>query len=221
MNRSAVLSAAIAAILSVGPAEATEVLPYTTISLTGSDATQQGRLTRARPPSDWSTMTPFPGITNPGVTYEYRTVDAVFAPNASQDVYYEVTVDDPDAVIFASAYNRTYDPVAPEAVYLGDEGSSGNYFPGDPSFFDILVPAGGALRLVFNSVGAADEPFAYQVSAFSDTMYDEDFAAPGVPEPTLWSMFIVGFGLAGSSLRRRHYFSKPATAGEAIAGQAA
>lgn len=209
MNLSAALSAGVAAILLSAPAGATEVLPYTVISLTSSDATQQGRLTRARPPSDWSTMTPFPGITNAGVTYQYRTVDAVFAPNASQDIYYEITVDDPDAVIFASAYNRTYDPLAPEAGYLGDEGSSGNYFPGDPSYFDVVVPAGGALRLVFNSVGADAEPFAYQVSAFSDTMYGEDFAAPGVPEPALWAMFIAGFGLTGSSLRRRR--SSPST----------
>ena len=202
MKFAGMLIALVAATSVAGSAGATEVLAYTTTALTSSDAIQQGRLTRARPPSDWSTMTPFPGITNPAVSYEYRTVSAAFAPNALQDVYYEITVDDPDAVIFASAYNGTYDPTSPTFRYLGDEGSSGNYFPGDPSYFDVVVPAGGKLLLVFNSVGLADQPFAYQVSAYSDTMYDEDFRG-AVPEPAAWLMFIMGFGLVGDALRRR------------------
>ena len=198
------LGALLAAVLSSQSASATEVLAYTTVSLSSLDAMQQGRLTRARPPSDWSTSTPFPGITNPAVSYEYRIVEASFAPNALQDVYYEITVDDPDAVIFASAYSGPYDANAPGVRYLGDEGSSGNYFPGDPSFFQVIVPVGETLRLVFNSVGLPDEPFAYQVSAFSDTMYDEDFKTNAtVPEPATWAMFITGFGLIGSAARRR------------------
>lgn len=197
------LGVSLVALLSAQCASATEVIPYTVTSLAGSTTTQQGRLSRARPPSDWATQTPFPGIANPDVTYEYQTVTAAFTPNALQDVYYEITIDDPDAVIFASAYNRAYHPDALDRGYLGDEGSSGNYFPADPSYFDVIVPKGGTLKLVFNSVGFDDEPFAYQVSAFSDSMYDEDFKSFGVPEPTTWALMVAGFGLVGAAMRRR------------------
>ena len=193
------------AVLAGGAAKAAEVLEYTTISVSGADATQMGRLTRARPPSSWAEATPFPGFINTSTAYQYRTVQAAFAPNALQDVYYEITVDDPDAIVFASAYDGAYDPASPANNYLGDEGASGNYFPGDPSFFDIVVPMGGTLTLVFNDVGLGDGPFSYQVSAFSSTEYDENFqSAPAdVPEPATWAMFIGGFGLVGAAMRRR------------------
>lgn len=203
MKTYTVLAVCVAAMVLSASASATEVLPYTTTAITSTDPIQLGRLTRARPPSDWSAPTPFPGFINTNVAYRYLTVSAFFAPNALQDVYYEVTVDDPDAVVFASAYNGAYDPNDPATRYLGDEGSSGNYFPGDPSFFDVVVPKGGSLTLAFNSVGLPDEPFAYQVSAFSDTMYDEDFkSSSGVPEPASWMLMLLGFGAVGHGTRR-------------------
>lgn len=202
-NRMALGAAAAALFLAI-PANATEVLPYSTTAITSSDPVQLGRLTRARPPSDWSTPTPFPGFINPGTEYQYLTIAAAFAPNALQDIYYEITVDDPGAVVFAAAYNGVYDPASPARNYLGDEGASGNYFPGDPSFFDVVVPRGGTLNLAFNTVGLPNGPFAYQVSAFSDTMYDEDFKTPsGVPEPGCWVLMLLGFGGVGAGLRRR------------------
>ena len=203
MKNVAVLSGLLGAVLWAGAAKATEVLSYTVTSLTSADPTQMGRLTRARPPSDWATPPAFPGFINLNVAYQYRTVTVFFGANAFQDVYYEITVDDPDAVIFASAYDNAYDPAAPNSNYLGDEGSSGNYFPGDPSFFDVMVPKGGTLTLAFNSVGLPDAPFAYQVSAFSDTMYDEDFTSmSGVPEPASWALVLLGFGAIGCTMRR-------------------
>ena len=85
-----------------------------------------------------------------------------------------------------------------------------NYFGVDPLFYQVVVPAGGVLRLVFNSTNAPDatppgvptSTANYLVEAFSDTEYDEDFRTAAVPEPATWAMMVGGLGVIGSAMRR-------------------
>lgn len=196
--------AAAAAMLQAGAAQAVEVRAFTVAPPLGAgDPVQKGRLSRTGQQSDWSAAKRYPGLVNKTAPYRYRTVEVAFEANALQDVFYEITVDDPAAAVFASAYGRRYDPAAPRLGYLGDAGDSGEYFGVNARFFDVVVPRGGMLTLLFNATEAPAAAFGYQVSAFSDTMYGEDFALPGVPETPSWLLLLAGFGAAGLRLRRR------------------
>ena len=48
------------------------VILNTSSTLLISDPTQLGRMTRNGVASDWSASKAFPGVTNPGVTYNYQ-----------------------------------------------------------------------------------------------------------------------------------------------------
>ena len=199
MNR--LLVAATIALFGFGAPAAADDVGFGTVTLSSGSATQLGRLSRDGFQSDWSTQKAFPGVINAGTGYAYQTVAFAFAPNATHDVYYEISIDDESPYTFVSAYNGAYDPLNKALNYLGDAGSSGNYFPGDPRFFDILVPAGGSLVLNFNqtTAGFFSSP-SYFVGAYSNTEY-EGFGA--VPEPASWGLMLAGFGLVGVTLRRR------------------
>lgn len=191
-----------ALLLAAIPAVAADVKSGT-IVLSAADTQQLGRLSRMAPPSDWSSAKPYPGIVNGGTSYAYTTIDATFAANRRQTIYYDITVDDPTPLAFVSAYAGLYDPLDKSANYLGDPGASGNYFGVDPLFFDVVVPAGGSLRLLFNQTiaGSFSPGTTYLVQAFSSTEYDEAFAT--VPEPASWAMLVTGFGLVGGAVRTR------------------
>ncbi|MGI4879604.1 MAG: PEPxxWA-CTERM sorting domain-containing protein [Janthinobacterium lividum] len=193
----------IAALVTAVPAAAVDVASGTVV-LSAADAQQLGRLSRDGIVSDWSAPKAFPGVINTSTSYAYTTVDTTFAANRKQTIYYGITVDDPTNLAFVSAYGGTYDPLAKNANYLGDPGTSGNYFLGtDALFFAVTVAAGGSLELVFNqtSAGSFSPGTNYLVQAFSDTEYNEVFAA--VPEAATWAMLVVGFGMVGAAVRSR------------------
>jgi hypothetical protein len=177
------------------------------ISLSTSDNVQLGRLSRNGVPQDFASDEAYPGEVNPTVSYAYKTLPVAFAANASQDVYYDITFDDADTDLFASAYLNSYDPANKALNWIGDAGTSGNYFGVDALFYDVVVPKGNSLLLVFNGTipGLAPTSTAnYFVQAFSDSEYNENFAtASAVPETTTWVMMLAGFGLIGFAVRRR------------------
>lgn len=196
-----IILAAMAA-LAAAPAAAVDVASGQ-VTIGATDAAQLGRLSRNGVPQDWASDEAFPGEVNPGMTYRYTTLAVPFAANVRQDVYYDITFDDVATDLFASAYLGSYDPAHKDVNWLGDAGTSGNYFGTDALFYDVVVPRGGTLLLVFNSTTAAlpTSTANYFVQAFSDSQYDETFL-PGVPEPATWAMMVAGFGLIGAAVRR-------------------
>ena len=156
-------------------------------ALTSSDPIQEGRINRTGVPSNWSSAKVFPGILNPSFGYAYDTyaVTNVLFP------YIQITFDDVSgsALTFASAYLGSYDPNVKAANngldinYLGDAGSSGNYFGTDPIAFQVVVPVHDTLLVVVNGTGTAanpavGQPYRILVEGFTDTSFDD-----AIPEP--------------------------------------
>ena len=199
------MTAILAAACCAAPAFA-DTVAAGTVAITASDPTQFGRLSRNSVPQTWTNDEPFPGILNPGSAYSYTTMAVSFAPNTGQDVYYDIGFDETAGDMFASAYLNSYDPTKLAANWIGDMGYDFDLVPGDELFFDVVVPTGNSLVLVFNSTNGtgATAPADFYVNAYSDTEYDSDFpAAAAVPEPASWAMMIAGFGLIGGGMRRR------------------
>ena len=176
------------------------------VALGSADSTQQGRLVRNGVPQDFAGDEQFPGENNLSTTFAYTTKDVAFAANAIQDVYYDITFDDVATDLFASAYLNSYDPSKKASNWLGDAGTSGNDFGVDALYFDVMVPKGEKLLLVFNSAvpGLPTTSIGnYFVSAYSDAEYDENFSS-AVPEASTWLMMILGFGAVGGVMRSAH-----------------
>ena len=183
------------ALLLVSVAHADDLFE-TTGALALGDPTQQGRLSRNGVPTDWSGSV-FPGVINPGVTYHYET----FAVNVGVTPFIQITMDSLSANTFASAYLGSYDATNLSTNYLGDAGSSGNYFGTDPISFQVFVPTNDWLVIVINNTagnnGGVGDPFHLIVQGYLDTEYTE------TPEPS--SLLMVGSGVLGVAglLRRK------------------
>ena len=177
-------------------AQASILFTVTDDTLAASDPTQLGRLSRDGIPSDWSGPKTFPGVINPAVSYHYRTylIPLMFTP------FIQITVDDPQAAIFASAYMNSYNPSSLSTNYVGDAGFSGNFFPGAPLFFQVVVPTGNNLVLVINDPstisGGLGKPYSLVVEGFTDTSFSDP-----TPEPA--SFLLTGGGLAAAAFARR------------------
>jgi hypothetical protein len=186
-------------------AQAEILFTITDTTLVASDPTQLGRLSRDGIPSDWSGAKAFPGVINTTTSYHYHTyVIPVF--NAP---FVQITVDDPLAAIFASAYVNSYNPSSLSTNYLGDAGSSGNFFGVDPAFFQVVVPAFSNLVLVINDPAAANgglnKQFSLVVEGFADTDFNDP---PALPEPA--AIVLSGSGLLAALVlgARRRLFAK-------------
>jgi MYXO-CTERM domain-containing protein len=203
-GRSLLCTAALLAAL--GPAQAT-VLYTGTLTLTAASPTQLGRVSRTGIPQDWSGGATFGGLINATTTYHYLTLDldlsALESSFASYGGYIQISIDSTATTTFLSAYADTYNPLNPGATWIGDDGSSGNYFPGDTSFFQVIVPSPKHLVLMFNETttnGGLNLPASILVEAFTDTQYTD--LVSNVPEPATWAFMLGGLALL-PALRRR------------------
>jgi hypothetical protein len=177
---------ALVALLLASVAQADLLTTFTT-SISAGDPTQLGRISRNGIPSDWSGLKPFPGIINPLTVYNYHT----FSVNSGVTPFIFITIDSVPGNTFASAYFPTYDPTNLSLNYLGDAGSSGNYFGTDPVSFEVFVPVRSNFLVVVNTssnVGIG-QPFTITVQGFLDDQFTS------TPEPGTLVLF--GSGMLG------------------------
>jgi hypothetical protein len=202
------LLCAAALLATLGSAQAT-VLYTGTLTLTSGSPTQLGRLSRTGVAQDWSggATASFVGLINLTTSYHYLTLDldlsALESSYVSYGGYVQISIDSTATTTFLSAYADTYTPANPGATWIGDTGSSGNYFTGDPAFFQVIVPSPKHLVLVFNESttnGGLNLPANIVVEAFTDTVYTDLVTA--VPEPATVASMLAGLALL-SALRRR------------------
>lgn len=184
-------------LLACGAVEATPIYSGTT-SVTGGDPTQLGRLSRNGIPQDWSGSEPFPGLLNATTSYHYTTLDldltSLMAPFTSYGAFIQINFDSITTGTFLSAYLDVFDPLNLGANWLGDPGTSGNYFGVDPLFFQVVVPEGHHLVLVLNETSSAglDMTGDILVEAFADTDYTDLTRKSNVPEPRTLELLVCG-----------------------------
>lgn len=182
-------------------------------TLTSSDPTQLGRLSRNAIPQDWVGSEPFPGVINTAVSYFYQT----YSVNVGADTFVQITFDDVATSEFASAYVGAYLPNSAGAPnfgldtnWLGDAGSSGNLFGVDPLFFQVIVPANSNLVVVVNnttggaSLPATNGTYNLLVEGFIDQNFTDAPPTTATPEPSGVGLTTAALGVIGlAQLRRR------------------
>jgi len=164
-----------------------DILIDFTDSLTLSDPTQMGRLSRNGVAQDWTEDEPFSGVINTTTTYHYTTY-AIFV---GVTTFLQIDVDSPSANTFVSAYDTSYEPdsggtnLGFDTNWLGDAGSSGNFFGVDPIFFQVIAPADSELILVVNNTGTSNlgvgDPYHITVEGYLDSEYT---STSPTPEPS-------------------------------------
>ena len=173
--------------LAFGPIASADTLLDVSSSLSNSDPTQLGRLSRNGIASVWSGAKSFPGVINPTLAYHYRILSVFSAPPSGHfevtSRYVQVILEDANGALFVSAYLDAFTPNAVAANrgldvnYLGDAGSSGDSYGTDPLFFQCFVPAGHDLIVVVSDVSASNagigQPFRVLVEGFTDTQFSD------------------------------------------------
>ena len=148
----------------------------------------------------------FPGVINIGTTYKYET----FNVHVGGAQFIQIDFDSIVTSTFVSAYQTSYAPDSAgppnfgfDINWLGDAGTSGNFFGTDPLFFNVIAQPNSNLVVVVNETtgdtGPASgigKPFHLTVEAFYDTNFSE------TPEPSAILLCLGGlailFGRRGS-----------------------
>ena len=170
--------------------------------------TQLGRLSRNGVPQDWAGDEPFPGIVNATTAYRYAT----YAVHVGASNYLDIIFDSIPANTFLSAYQTSYKPDSLntagrgfETNWLGDAGTSGEYFGSDALFFDIIAAANSTVLFIVNNTGAnnlgLNEPFTFNVFAYPDSSFNSDpveLAVTLVPEPSTELLLLAPLALMGA-----------------------
>jgi hypothetical protein len=117
-----------------------------------------------------------------------------------------------------NAYNAQFDPdIALTPLFDADASAfitGGTTFidNGDGTFtfnladsltLDFFAIKGGNGFQLFEYTGGSDNSFTFASNNLSHAVFFGSGMAGVVPEPATWTMMILGFGLAGSSIRRR------------------
>ena len=82
-----------------------------------------------------------------------------------------------------------------------DVGSGNFYASGD--FTPLIAQSNGYLANVMDGTWAADVNRLRVLESVTGESQNQIFLAGSVPEPTVWAMLILGFGVIGGALRRR------------------
>jgi hypothetical protein len=160
--------------------------------------TQFGRITRDGDSSIWGVMKQFPGVTGAPTV----RADEQFTIHNFDRQFLQISLDDPDAVLFDAAYMNVFTPVnvSPNfglnVNYLGDPGLTQPL--GNPSAFQIAVPLNSTIIVNINEVnpgGGTGHAFDLVVEGF----YSADFSE--VPEPG--PLLMTGATLAWILFRKR------------------
>lgn len=164
------------AILALCQAAMGETLLDVSSSLSASDPTQPGRLSRNTIPSFWAAPKTFPGVANTS-SFHYHVFE-IPAVQAASATNFQISVNDSNTAVFVSAYDGTYSPASSFSNnYVGDLGGSGNLY-GNTAYFQVALPAGHDLLVIVNDVGSGvGSPFHLTVEGFTDTEFSDP---PGV-----------------------------------------
>jgi hypothetical protein len=186
-----------------GTASAATLLNVTDM-LTDTDSTQLGRLSRNGLPQDWAGSEAFPGVFSIGTSYFYQT----YFVNVGERAFVQISLDDVATSEFVSAYVGAYSPNSAgspnfgfDTNWLGDAGTSGNYFGVDPVFFQVIVPANSTLVVVVNNTTGGALPVSNGTyNLLVEGFYDQDYSES--PEPSGAILMTAALGALGLFGRR-------------------
>ena len=195
LSRAMMIMFCLGAALIFSGASMAEEITTITDSLAATDPTQLGRLSRNGIAQDWIGTEHVPGVINPATTYNYKAYEITIPSNAP---FVQISVDSLSAFTFVSVYADSYNPASLATNWLGDAGTSGNFFGIDPLFFQVIAP-GSTLWIVVNNTSPGlgiGDPYSILVEGFADSEFTEP-----VPEPA--TMLLLGTGLVGLIAARR------------------
>jgi hypothetical protein len=206
-------------LLLVAAAKATAIYDSGVTALTSSDPTEIARINRNSVVSNWSVAKPFPGaVLGPitGFRYATYTIPALAFP------FLQITFNDISgtASTFASAYLNSFQPgaIPPNyglnTNYLGDAGTSGNFFAADARVFQVRAPVSSTLVIVVNDATGTSASLGQNYRIIVEGFYDSNFNDT-VPEPGTLALsasaLATGLGFIARQRRRNR---KPVMAQE-------
>ena len=169
----------------------------------GIRGTQFGRLSRNAIPQSWAHTEPYPGynLATLNTQYFYTT----YTVSVGSLNYLDFIFDSTSLNTFFSVYQGNYDPTNLATNWLGDAGTSGNYFGTDPIFVDVVAAMNSTVTLVVyntaaNGVGIND-PFTITTSAYPDSTFNSDpveLQPVRVPEPSTVLLLLAPLALFGA-----------------------